>query len=159
MMPLRLVLALLALALVLPHSASASSVVVPDGYATIQAAIDAGVDSVIVKDGTYPDSIIVARGVTLLPYSTNYHTAFPKVGRLGIGGFSANQTGADRGSSLHRTGVDPGLLVGLHGGDVRGMPVRFRPDQSRVRLRVTPQRFMVVSSTAAPIRLRTPSSS
>ena len=101
-MPLRLDLALLALALVLPHSASAASVVVPDGYATIQAAIDAGVDSVIVKDGTYPDSIIVARGVTLLPYSTNYHTAFPKVGRLGIGGFSANQTARIEG--LHFTG-------------------------------------------------------
>jgi hypothetical protein len=67
--------------------AFASSLVVPDDQPTIQAALDAGPDSVLVKDGYYPERVEVRRGVALLsfPSSNGYGPeALPRVQGLSI---------------------------------------------------------------------------
>jgi hypothetical protein len=48
-----------------PAIASASSAIVPDQYATIAAAIASGVDSVLVRDGIYPEGVTFNRDIVL----------------------------------------------------------------------------------------------
>jgi hypothetical protein len=67
--------------------AHASSLVVPDDRPTIQAALDAGPDTVLVKDGYYRERVEVRRGVALLghPSSDGYGPdALPRIGGLSI---------------------------------------------------------------------------
>lgn len=47
-------------------TAFASTAAVPDRYGTVQAAIDAGVDTVLIREGSYPETPSAYRGVTLL---------------------------------------------------------------------------------------------
>src|SRR5262245_912852 len=46
--------------------ALATSLTVPDQAPTIQAAVDAGVDTVLVQPGTYPETPVIARPVYLM---------------------------------------------------------------------------------------------
>ena len=65
--------------------ASAITVVVPDDYSTIQAAIDSDADTVLIKDGNYPERIVLSRGLALInhPSSDGYSAdAFPQIGSL-----------------------------------------------------------------------------
>jgi hypothetical protein len=48
--------------------ASATSTIVPDNFASIQAAMDSGVDSVLVKDGTYNENLVMSTNVSVLAY-------------------------------------------------------------------------------------------
>jgi hypothetical protein len=51
---------------IVPSAALADSVVVPDQFTTVQSAIDSGADSVLIRPGTYPESLRITEGVTLL---------------------------------------------------------------------------------------------
>ena len=73
-----------------PASLHATSATVPSDYPTLPAAIASGVDTVFVKDGTYPDSIQIARGLVLLPAPSAvlppalHLLAYPTVGSITI---------------------------------------------------------------------------
>ena len=43
----------------------ASAVTVPDAFPTVQAAIDSGADTVLIRDGSYPEAPLAYRGITL----------------------------------------------------------------------------------------------
>src|SRR5690242_1838027 len=45
---------------------SASTATVPDAFSTVQAAIDSGADTVVIREGSYPEAPSAYRGVTLL---------------------------------------------------------------------------------------------
>jgi hypothetical protein len=62
----------LALLLLLAAPANASRVVVPDDYATIQAALDGDADTIAVRDGLTPERLTIRRYVVLEP-ATNVH--------------------------------------------------------------------------------------
>jgi len=67
--------------------ARATSAVVPDEYPSIQAAIDAGVDSVLVRDGTYAEHPVIPRSLALLtepPEPRWGQPPFPKVAGLTV---------------------------------------------------------------------------
>lgn len=67
----------------LGRSAAASSVVVPDQFSTIQAAIDSGADSVVVRPGLYDEALVIDRGVALLGLLDPSHpTELPQVSGL-----------------------------------------------------------------------------
>ncbi len=53
-------------ALGLPVAALASSLIVPDNAPTVQAALDAGVDTVFVRSGSYPDTPLVSAPVAIV---------------------------------------------------------------------------------------------
>jgi len=67
---LTLLRAVLLLAVQLPGRTWASAVTIPDDYATIQTAIDAGADTVFVREGEYTEVPQAYRGVTLLGLGT-----------------------------------------------------------------------------------------
>lgn len=50
----------------LPTPGLASRAVVPDDHSTIQAAVDSGVDTVVVRQGEYPEVVQLARGVSII---------------------------------------------------------------------------------------------
>ncbi len=62
--------------------ANAAPVVVPDDYPTIQAALDANCDNILVKGGTYNETVSITHGVTLSAWSSTYSDAVPIVLRL-----------------------------------------------------------------------------
>jgi len=79
--------AALMLALV-PCTSFASSAIVPDAYSGISAAIASGADTVVVRDGVYPDSFRIQRSLVLMaalavPYNSPPR-AFPAVGSITI---------------------------------------------------------------------------
>src|SRR5207245_3787028 len=45
--------------------ASASSAVVPDQFQTVQLAVDSGADTVLIRDGDYPERVVVDHAVAL----------------------------------------------------------------------------------------------
>src|SRR5262245_57850168 len=49
-----------------PHPGGATTLTVPDQAPTIQAGLDAGADTVLVRPGTYSESPLVQNGVALL---------------------------------------------------------------------------------------------
>ena len=79
--------AILLTAAILAAPVRATTVVVPDDYATIQAAIDAGADSVLVRDGTYAEHPTLPRSMALLtapPIPQTGQPPFPKVAGLTV---------------------------------------------------------------------------
>ncbi len=58
----------------------ASEVTVPDDFTSIQAAIDSGADTVLIRDGTYPETPQAYRGVTLRGIGVSR----PRLGGLAI---------------------------------------------------------------------------
>jgi hypothetical protein len=58
------------LSTVLVRPSAASSVTVPDQYATIQGAIDSGADTVLVSYGSYPEALSVTNSVALIGLSS-----------------------------------------------------------------------------------------
>lgn len=63
--------------------ARATSLIVPDQAPTIQAAIDAAADTVLIRPGAYPETLQVGRGLTLLGVS-NGSSDRPTIGGLNI---------------------------------------------------------------------------
>lgn len=59
----RLTICVLALA---AAPVAAVTVIVPDDFATVQAAIDSGADTVFIREGSYPEAPSAYRGITLL---------------------------------------------------------------------------------------------
>ena len=53
--------------------AHATSVLVPDDYATIQQAIDSGADTVVVREGRYEEDLVATGDLTLLSYEPLYY--------------------------------------------------------------------------------------
>ncbi len=51
-------------------AASALTVIVPDQYSTIQAAVNSGASTVLVREGVYPGSVTVASSVSIEAYTT-----------------------------------------------------------------------------------------
>jgi len=49
----------------------ATSVIVPDDFATVQGAIDSGADSVLVRDGTYDEHVSIDHGLSLLAFDAS----------------------------------------------------------------------------------------
>ena len=67
---LRLGAFLLAIDAPLPGRVAASAVTIPDDYLSIQAAIDVGADTVLVREGAYSEVLEAYRGVVLLGVGT-----------------------------------------------------------------------------------------
>ncbi len=63
-------------------SAHATSTIVPDNHATIQAAIDANVDTVWVRSGTYNETVSLTHGVFLAKFMDRFGMPAPIVLRL-----------------------------------------------------------------------------
>jgi parallel beta-helix repeat protein len=61
-----LLVASLGAGLATPSSSAASTVVVPDQASTVQAGVDAGADTVLVRSGSYPEILRISRDLTLL---------------------------------------------------------------------------------------------
>ena len=70
-------------------AAQAQTVVVPDDFPTIQQAVASGADTVLVKDGSYPETVVLDQPVALLafepPYPYDAAAAFPVVSGLVVG--------------------------------------------------------------------------
>ncbi len=71
MLRIRTLLAVLIVATVCPHKASASTLVVPDDAPTIQAAINGSSDTVLVRSGDYPEQVVAPRVIKLLAHPGN----------------------------------------------------------------------------------------
>jgi hypothetical protein len=86
----------------------ATTVVVPDQYATIQAAIDQSpADTILVKDGDYPEVLEVARSVTLRAWtSASFYAlrAMPQIRGLHISYASVTCSGLQFRGSVWQTG-------------------------------------------------------
>src|SRR5438046_2946415 len=88
------------------YTALASTAIVPDDFSTLQVAIDSGVDTVLIRAGTYPERPVVDRAVALLGigtpqrprlaglhiYNSNFRAPSLSVGRIDISGLVAQKT-------------------------------------------------------------------
>ena len=113
--------AILVFAVILATPARATTAAVPDDYATIQGAIDAGVDSVLVRDGTYDERPTIPRSVALLtapPLPQSGQPPFPKVAGLTVSCLSL--AGPVLVRDFHFAGA-----VMLSGGHLNDWPVEF----------------------------------
>jgi len=84
------------------ESARASSAIVPDAYPTIVAAIASGADSVLVGEGTYPESLLINRPLVLIPkpVAVDAPTPFPEVGSIAFVAGSGYKTVIVRGFNI-----------------------------------------------------------
>ena len=95
-------LLLLLLASALPVTAFASRTVVPDDHATIQAAVDSGVDTVVVRPGDYPEVVTVDRSVVVMAMIPDPYPAFRNDSVLPIiNGFIATGPSGSQEIELH----------------------------------------------------------
>ncbi len=84
MSPMRWCPVLLVALLVAGRTCSASTVVVPDQYATIQAALDARPDSILVRPGLHDAALRVEWGVALMRHPDAPSTDLPVVGTIRV---------------------------------------------------------------------------
>src|SRR5438552_9209617 len=63
--------------------ASASSLTVPDDSPTIQAAVDAQADSVYIRPGEYPESVVLRRQIVIAGLKSN-DDSLPEVTALAV---------------------------------------------------------------------------
>ncbi len=90
---------------VLTRTALGGHVVVPDDYASIQAAMDSGTDTVLVKDGTYDENLVMHQSVNVLAFVT-WFSGYPHFAAPVVGAFTVNQP-----CCSHLSGIIQGLRM------------------------------------------------
>src|SRR5262249_9103048 len=95
--PIRRVILLLACAVVEATSARASTVTVPDDLASIQAALDSRSDTVLIRPGNYPETVVVSEPGILLMGSAGEGPTPPTIAGLRV--------------EIYRSGLYPALYA------------------------------------------------